>query len=191
LQSASPDEQLKNEIEGLVTEVYMIGSCNGAERKDISMDKIRKQHKAVYIATGTQFSNKVGIPGEELSGVYHGLAFLRDVNLGKKPVVGKKAVVIGGDNTAIDAARALVRLGCGDVTILYRRRIEDMPADRREVIEAKEEGIKIIALTAPVELSGKDKVNGIKCMRMELGELDADRRRLTKTIKGSEFTTGQ
>ena len=92
-----------------------------------------------------------------MKGVYHGLEFLRDINLGRNIKVGDKVAVIGGGNTAIDAARCAVRLGAKQVTILYRRTIEDMPADEREVRDAIEEGINIIPLTAPRSFEGDER----------------------------------
>lgn len=156
--------------------------------KDISFDELKKKHDAVYIATGTQFSKKVGILGEELQGIYHGLDFLRDVNLNKSKKIGRKVVVIGGGNTAIDAARVAVRLGAESVTILYRRRIPDMPADQREVTEAMVEGVKVISLAAPVEFIGSGKVEGIRCVRMSLeDQKDSTGRHRTKELESSEF----
>ncbi|MFO7637472.1 MAG: NADH-quinone oxidoreductase subunit NuoF, partial [Clostridia bacterium] len=114
--------------------------------KEILFDEIRKKHDAVYIATGTQISRKVDIPGENLKGIYHGLDFLRDVNLGRQVEVKGKVGVIGGGSTAFDAARVALRLGAEEVHVFYRRDIEDMPADRREIEEAMEEGIRIHTL---------------------------------------------
>ena len=156
--------------------------------KDVSFDALKQKHDAVYVATGTPFSRKVGLPGEGLPGIYHGLDFLWDVSLHKKPGVGKKVVVIGGGNTAIDAARTALRLGCKDVTILYRRRIQDMPADPREVAQAMDEGIKIISLASPIAFNGTSKVESIRCVRMALGKKDQDGRRNTRKIDGTEFT---
>ena len=156
--------------------------------EDITFDQLKEKHDALYIATGTQFSNKVNIPGEDLKGVYHGLDFLRDVNLGRMVEIRDKVAVIGGGNTAIDAARAAVRLGAKEVTVLYRRTVEDMPADEKEIRDAIEEGVKIIPLVAPVAIKGKDRVEEIECIHMELGEFDTSGRRKPKAIPESEFT---
>lgn len=155
--------------------------------RDLSFTELRTAHDAVYIATGTQFSKKAGVKGEELPGVTHGLDFLRDVNLERKPAVGKKVVVIGGGNTAMDASRTALRLGAEDVSVLYRRREVDMPADKREVMEAKEEGVKFITMAAPLEFEGDGKVERIRCGRMVLGEKDAKGRRNTTMAEGEEF----
>lgn len=156
--------------------------------KDISFTDLRTKHDAVYVATGTQFSNKINVPGECLPGVYHGLDFLRAVNLGQHVKIGQNVVVIGGGNTAIDAARVALRLGSEDVTVLYRREIEDMPADPREIHDALEEGVKIIPLAAPVRFNGENGVEKIECLKMELSEFDSSGRRKPKAILGSEFT---
>lgn len=160
--------------------------------RDISFDTLRGQHDAIYIATGTQFSNKVNIPGEEMQGVYHGLDFLRDVNLGKQVNVGKNVVIIGGGNTAVDAARTAVRLGADNVSIVYRRTIDDMPAEPREVRDAIEEGIKIIDLTVPVSFVGdgtgnNKKINGVECIKMEMGQFDSGGRRKPNMLPGTNF----
>jgi NADH-quinone oxidoreductase subunit F len=156
--------------------------------KDITFDELRQKHDAVYVATGTQFSKKIQIPGEDLPGVYHGLDFLRDIHLGKEVQENGKVIVIGGGNTAIDAARVALRLGADEVTVLYRRVIEDMPADEREVKDAVDEGIKIITLAAPTRFNGVERVNMVECVRMGLAEFDSDGRRKTKPVADSAFT---
>ncbi len=179
---------------GLAKEISMIEKTgvkihlNTEIGKDITFDQLKQKHAAVYVATGAQFSKKIGIPGEHLPGVYHGLDFLRDVNLDKKPQVGKKVVVIGGGSTAIDAARVAIRLGAQEVAIVYRRDIDDMPAEAQEVEDARAEGIKIIRLSAPIRFLGIDKVETIKCVRMELVGVDGFGRRKPQPIEGSEFT---
>jgi NADH-quinone oxidoreductase subunit F len=183
-----PKEVLQQEIK-MIEQVGVKIHLNTEVGKDISFDNIRNQHQALYIATGTQFSRKIDIAGEDLKGVYHGLAFLRDVNLGHQVKVGTKVAVIGGGNTAIDAARVAVRLGAKEVTILYRRLEEDMPADAREVRDAVAEGVKIITLVAPVRISGRDdQVTGITCVKMELADFDESGRRKPRVIPDSEFT---
>ncbi len=155
--------------------------------KDMSFRKLRTRHNAIYIATGTQFPNKVGVPGEELTGVVHGLDFLRDVALGNPVEVGKNVVVIGGGSTAFDAARTALRLGAEKVTVLYRRLIEDMPADEREIQEALDEGVEIKQLMAPVAFVGKKSVSGVRCVRMELRGFDDSGRRKPRVVDGLEF----
>lgn len=183
-----PKAVLQHEIK-LIEQTGVQIHLNTEVGKEISFDELRRKHNSVYVATGTQFSNKIGIPGEELEGVYHGLEFLRDINLQRPVAIGQKVVVIGGGNTAIDAARVALRKGAAEVTVLYRRLKEDMPADAREIQDALEEGIQILPLIAPVRLIEQgNKVTGIECIRMELGEFDAGGRRKPKDLPGSEFT---
>ena len=132
--------------------------------KDVTLDALRAEgYKAFYLAVGAQKGAKLGIPGEELQGVYSGVEFLKAVNLGEKPEIGAKVAVIGGGNVAIDVARAAVRLGA-DVTVVYRRKESDMPAAADEVAEAKAEGVKFLFEHKPVEIVGEDgKVSMLKC----------------------------
>lgn len=181
-----PKEVLQHEIK-MIEQVGVKIHLNTEVGSDITFYQLRSKHDAVYISTGTQFSNLINIPGEDLKGVYHGLDFLRDVNLGHEVRIGDSVAVIGGGNTAIDAARTAVRLGAKEVTILYRRLVEDMPADSREIKDAIEEGIKIIPLVAPLRFIGKDRVKEIECIRMELKEFDSSGRRKPKPVAGSEF----
>ena len=146
--------------------------------KDITIQQLRDEgYKGFYVAIGAQKSSKLGIPGEELEGVYGGVDFLREVNLGSKPAVGKKCAVIGGGNVAMDVCRTAVRLGA-ETYVIYRRSEAEMPADKEEIAEAKAEGVKFCFLNAPAEIIGKDgKVCGLKVELMELGEPDEKGRR--------------
>ncbi|MDD4571300.1 MAG: FAD-dependent oxidoreductase, partial [Clostridia bacterium] len=182
-----PNAVLSHEIKLIEQQGVNIHLNTGVGR-DISFDELRKKHDAVYIATGTQLSRKVNVPGEGLPGVIHGLDFLRKVNLGQDVVIGKKVAVIGGGNTAIDAARTAVRMGAEEVTVLYRRTIADMPADKREIIDAMEEGIKIVELVAPTKFNGKDHVTGVECNVMELASFGGDGRRKPKLIEGKVYS---
>jgi heterodisulfide reductase subunit A len=131
----------------------------------------------------------MGIPGEDTTGVIHALDFLKEVNSGVKVSLGKRVAVVGGGNAAVDAARAAQRLGAKEVTIVYRRSREEMPAAATEVDEAEREGVNIHFLAAPVKVLSKDEqLTGIECIRMELGEPDASGRRRPVPVKGSEFT---
>ncbi|HEX7714516.1 MAG TPA: FAD-dependent oxidoreductase, partial [Bacillota bacterium] len=182
-----PKEILKREIK-LIEQVGVEIHLNTEVGRDISFEQLRKDFDTVYIATGTQFSRKINIPGEELPGVYHGLAFLRDQNLGGEVKTSERVTVIGGGNTAIDAARVALRLGAKEVTVLYRRTIEEMPADAREIKDALAEGVRIIPLVAPVRIIGSERVDAVECIRMEPGPFDVDGRRTPQAIPGSEFT---
>jgi len=156
--------------------------------KDLTMDDLtQKGYKAIFIATGAHKSRELHIEGEGLSGVFHALDLLRKINLGKKVKLGNKVGVIGGGNVAADVARTALRLGSKKVVILYRRSREEMPANPWEVKEAEKEGVEIQFLVAPKRMLGEDKVTGIECIRMTLGEPDETGRRRPIPIEGSEF----
>ena len=153
---------------------------------------------AVYIGTGAGLPHFMQIDGENLNGVYSANEFLTRVNLMKAyefpnvatPVyVGKKAAIVGAGNVAMDAARTAKRLGAEHVYIVYRRGEDEMPARKEEIGHAKEEGIELRLLNNPVSIKGDEKgwVNGLECVKMELGEADASGRRSPVAIKGSEY----
>jgi NADPH-dependent glutamate synthase beta subunit-like oxidoreductase len=132
---------------------------------------------------------KLRVPGEDdFKGFLDCIVFLRRINLGDHSKPGEKVLVIGGGNSAIDSARTALRLGSERVTILYRRSRKEMPANPWEIEEAEKEGVDVRYLAAPVEILGENgKVVGMRCIRMELGKLDASGRRSPIPIKGSEF----
>ena len=143
---------------------------------------------AVYISSGAHVERKLGVEGENLRGVYYGIDFLRRVNLGEKVRVGAHVAVVGGGNSAIDAARTALRLGADDVTIVYRRSLVEMPADRDEIDEATNEGIMIKFLATPTGVVGEDgALKTMQCIRMKLGTPDESGRRRPEPIPGSEF----
>ncbi len=158
--------------------------------KDITLEGLFQEgYKAVFCATGAGKSLKMDIPGEESEGVLHSLEYLREINLGHHVPVGKNVCVVGGGNSAIDAARAALRdKDCSHVSILYRRTKAEMPALAEEVEASIDEGIDIQFLVAPVRvLCQGGKVHSIECIRMKLGDLDASGRRRPVPIAGSEF----
>jgi heterodisulfide reductase subunit A-like polyferredoxin len=144
---------------------------------------------AVFLAIGAHEPQKLRIPGEDVTkGVFHGVPFLRAVALGEKARLGDRVVVVGGGNTAIDTARTALRLGSGDVTLVYRRTRAEMPANEWEIDEALEEGVKLEILTQPVAVvSDNGHIAAVRCVRMKLGEPDASGRRRPIPIEDSEF----
>ena len=164
--------------------------------KSVKIDELLEEYDAVFIGSGAGLPRFMGIPGENANGVYSANEYLTRNNLMKAfdseydtPVnPGKKVVVVGGGNVAMDAARTALRLGA-DVTIVYRRSEEELPARAEEVHHAKEEGIKFNLLTNPTEILVDENgwVRGITCIKMELGEPDESGRRSPVEIKGSEF----
>jgi len=151
-------------------------------------DLLKGEYKAVFIGAGAHKSRKLKIEGENLEGVVHALEFLWNANLGKIKTIGENVVVIGGGNVAVDAARTALELEAKEVTILYRRSKEEMPANPWEVKEAEEAGVKIEFLVAPKKILGENgKVSAIECIHMELGEPDETGRRKPIPVEGSEF----
>jgi NADPH-dependent glutamate synthase beta subunit-like oxidoreductase/ferredoxin len=157
--------------------------------KELNLESLRKEYDAVYIAAGAHKAEKLGIPGEDLQGVIHGVTFMQMVNLKKDFKMGSRVAVVGGGNTAMDAARSSFRLGANEVFILYRRTREEMPVDPRELEEVEEEGIQVHYLTQPIRVLSRDeiRVSGVQCIRNRLGEPDQDGRRRPIPVEGTEF----
>lgn len=158
----------------------------------------RRGYQAVFIGTGAGLPYFLGIPGENLNGVYSANEFLTRTNLMKAylfpaygtPIeVGRRVAVAGAGNVAMDAARTAVRLGAEEVFIVYRRSRAEMPARVEEIENAEEEGVKLHLLANPTRILGREGwVSGLECLRMELGEPDASGRRRPVPVPGSEFT---
>ena len=163
--------------------------CGVEVGNDVTLDELRAQgYKGFFLGIGAQKSSALRIPGEELEGVFGGVEFMREVNLGSKPAIGDKVAVIGGGNVAMDVCRTAVRLGAKETYVVYRRSEDEMPADKMEVAEAKEEGVKFLFLNAPAEIIGEDgKVKALKVEVMELGEPDEKGRR--KPVGTGKFET--
>ncbi len=158
--------------------------------KDISFHDLKKEgFEAFLIAVGAHSSIKMHIPGEdEFPQVIDAIYFLRRVALGERHMPGKQVAIIGGGNVAIDAARTCIRLGCQDVTVVYRRTRTEMPANESEVLQAEEEGVNFTFLTVPCEVKGIDgKVTSLHCLRTELGPQDTSGRRRPVPVQGSDF----
>jgi len=187
----------RNILQGEIDDITSLGveiRLNTRVGRDITFEQLEKDFDYYYLATGAHKSTKMGVPGEDLGNVFGGVEFLRDFNnnedkwiKGEKSL-GKKVAVIGGGNSAIDAARVALRLGA-EVTILYRRLRADMPAAEEEIKAAEDEGIKIEYLVAPLKIEGaKGKVQSITCQRMQLGDFDSSGRRRPVPVDGAEFT---
>ena len=182
-----PRDVLEREIDD-IRDLGVQFRTNTRVGKDISCEALRKEYDALYLAIGAHQSQRLGIAGEDLKGVYGGVEFLRQVNLGNGVEVGSRVAVIGGGNSAIDAARSALRRGAQEVMILYRRLRQDMPAQAEEVAAAEHEGVRMHFLVAPLEAIGvKGKVMAVRCQRMRLGAFDASGRRRPEPIEGAEF----
>jgi len=160
--------------------------------KDITISQMFEQgYKAIFIGVGAQTNTPMGVEGEDkgYKGFIPGVYYLLEINLGRDPYPeGKRVVVVGGGNVAIDCVRSSFRIGKPDVNLVYRRTKKEMPADRVEIHDAEEEGVKFHYLCNPVRIIEKEgKVVGMECIRMELGEPDESGRRRPVPIKGSEF----
>jgi heterodisulfide reductase subunit A len=184
-----PPEVLDQEIDyilGLGVEVRRGASLG----PDYTFVDLKEQgFEVIFLGIGSHRGMKLNIPGEEdFEGVLDAVDFLRAVNLGNREMPGRRVVIIGGGNVAIDAARTALRLGSEKVSIVYRRTRKEMPAYEEEVEEALAEGVKIHYLTAPVRIHGSDgKCTGLECIKTELGERDATGRSRPVPVEGSEF----
>ena len=182
-----PKAQLAHDIEA-IEELGVVIKTGVRIGKDVSWETLRSQHDALFVAIGAHKDQRLGIPGEELPGVIPGVVFLRDIAMGKPAdVAGKKVVVVGGGNVAMDAARSARRLGAQQVTVVYRRRKEDMPAEAEEIKAAEEEGIKFLPMVNPKAAKGNSRLEAVTCVRMRAGEFDTSGRRRTYPVEGSDF----
>ncbi len=201
-----PKSIVSKEVENLSSMGVDI-ETNMVVGKTLTIDEIFDMgYEAVFIGSGAGLPNFMGIPGEELKGVYSANEFLTRSNLMKAykddpvtPIMkGGKVAVVGGGNVAMDAARTALRLGAEKVYIVYRRSLDELPARKEEVEHAMEEGIEFKLLNNPVEILGYNNpddrrdpkngfVTGMKCIKMELGEPDERGRRRPIPIEGSEF----
>lgn len=152
-----------------------------------ALDWIVSGSEAVVLACGMGPDQVVRYEGDELDGVWDSLPFIEHVKNGHPPELGCSVAVIGGGNTAVDVAREAVRLGASNVTMLYRRTAAEAPAYAHEIAEALDEGVKIMWLTNPVRFVGGERLSGVECVRMELGEPDESGRRRPVAVEGSEF----
>ncbi len=177
-------------LDGEIQKILDLGielKCDMRIGRDISLDDLRQQYNAVFMSIGAHKGLKLRVDGEEAENVFSGVEFLNRVYHGEKIEIGDNVIVVGGGDTAIDAARISRRLGA-NVTIVYRRTVKEMPATELEITEAQEEGVKLEYLVAPVGFN-KDgnRITSMKCIRMELGEPDDSGRCRPVPIEGSEF----
>jgi NADPH-dependent glutamate synthase beta subunit-like oxidoreductase/Pyruvate/2-oxoacid:ferredoxin oxidoreductase delta subunit len=198
-----PQYRLPREvIDAEVNRIVDLGvelKCNTAIGKDLMLEDLQEEYDAVFVGIGAHKGKTMGIPGEDGPGVYTGTEFLNKINSDEAVDVGNKVVVIGGGDTAIDAARVSLRLSSdvagmsrrmgAEVTILYRRTRTEMPAIEREIEEAYEEGIKIEFLAAPIKIERDEagKITKLHVQRMELGEPDDSGRRRPVPIEGDIY----
>jgi len=182
-----PDEILDREVE-YITRAGAEIRCGVRVGRDITLDELRKKHDAVFIGAGAWTGKPMHVEGEfDTSGVVTGADFLPLKAVDRTPLSGT-VVVVGGGNTAMDAARTAWRLDADKVIILYRRTRAEMPADEMEIVDCLEEGVEIMELAAPTGIVREGgKLRAIRCIRMKLGEPDASGRRRPVPMDGSEF----
>jgi formate dehydrogenase (NADP+) beta subunit len=186
-----PRDVLRREVE-IAQRLGVEIRYNTEVGKDLTLAQIHEQgYQAIFISVGAQTNTAMGVEGEDqgYQGFIPGVYYLLEINLGRDPYPeGKKVVVVGGGNVAIDCVRSSFRIGKDDVNLVYRRTKKEMPADRVEIHDAEEEGVKFHYLCNPVRIVAKEgKVVGVECIRMELGEPDDSGRRRPVPVKGSEF----
>lgn len=156
--------------------------------RDLTLEDLRKGYDAVFLGIGTHRPQTVKIEGSELSGVHVALRLLEDAVRGRQSRIGERVAVIGGGDVAMDSARMALRLGANEVTIVYRRSRQEMPASPEEAAEAEAEGVRFQFLVAPLRIEGEDgHVRRLVCQRMELGAPDESGRRRPVPIPGSEY----
>jgi NADH-quinone oxidoreductase subunit F len=180
-----PVEVLEKEIK----EIENVGVEIKTNSRADSLDELFEQgYSAVFVGVGAHRGLSMRIEGETAPGIVDGVDFLREVSLGSKVEVGDKVLVVGGGNVAIDASRTALRLGAKEVTIVYRRTRDEMPASEEEIEEALEEGVEIVYLATPTKVVSVDSKLNTEFIRMELGKVDESGRRRPVPLTGSEFT---
>jgi len=184
-----PRDVINKEIEAII-DLGVELKTNIEVGKDITFGELKKKgYEAFFIAIGAHMGLKLNVPGEgEYKGFIDCIDFLMSVNSGNHKKPGRKVIIIGGGNSAVDSSRTALRLGCDEVYIVYRRSRKEMPANVSEIEEAEKEGVKIRYLAAPVRILGENgKVTGMECIKMRLGEPDASGRRRPLPLEGTEF----
>jgi formate dehydrogenase major subunit len=183
-----PEKDLDTEIQAILDMGVKI-SYNKKLGRDFTLESLQKDgFAAIFLGLGAQKATSIGVKGEEAPGVMSGLDFLAKLARGERPALGDRVIVIGGGNTAMDAARSAVRLGVKNVIVAYRRTRQEMPAQDIEIEEAIEEGVNMQYLTAPVSIIQSGDSLQLTCVRMALGEPDKSGRRRPVPQEGSEFT---
>ncbi len=184
-----PDEVVERDVR-LIVDLGAKVFYNKELGRDFSLKELKDKYDAVFLSIGAKKTRKLNIPGEDenISGYFDALNFLKRYNNNEPIPLGKRAVVIGGGNVAMDCCRSLKKLGVDEVLVLYRRTEQEMPAHKEEYEAALREGIKFEFLVAPVKIiSENGKITGVECVKMKLGEPDSSGRRRPEAIKGSEF----
>ncbi|MGM0687017.1 MAG: FAD-dependent oxidoreductase, partial [Promethearchaeati archaeon] len=191
LRYAIPEYRLpRNVLDYEINRIRAMGVKIETDHRVNSIEELQEDgFDAIFMATGASVSNRLAIDGEKMTGVFHSTEFLEKVATTEEIEVGEKVAVVGGGDAAVDSARVALRMGASDVVVIYRRSGIELPAIPSEVEDAREEGVRFMFLTQPVEiLTSKNALAGVKCVRMRLGEPDHSGRRRPIPIPNSEFT---
>jgi len=185
-----PNDLLQQEIK-TVTDLGAKIYCNKKLGENIHFKDLQEEYDSVILAIGSQKGTLVGVKGDEAQGVFSGINFLKNLEITKKKpnFKGKKVIVVGGGNTAMDCCRTAIRLGSTDVKVVYRRTEKEMPANPIEIHESKLEGVEYLFLNNPIQINQDEKgeLKSVTLIKMELGEPDASGRRRPIPIEGSEY----
>jgi NADPH-dependent glutamate synthase beta subunit-like oxidoreductase/ferredoxin len=184
-----PREVIDREV-AMLEELGVTFAFNTRFGKDVTLDELKSQgYDAFFFAIGAHKAYSLGISGEaDFPQTMDAIELLRRVALGERRIPGKRVVVVGGGNVAIDAARTCLRLGCSEVTLAYRRTRHEMPADEEEVEQAEEEGVHFSFLTIPAKIVGKNnRITGLRCVRAELVKREGSSRMSPVPVLGSDY----
>ena len=179
-----PKEVVKQTVQKII-DLGLQVKYNQELGKNLSLQQLEKEYDAIFLAFGANITTKMGVPGEELKGVYGGNQLLEYQN--HPDYTNKKVAVIGGGNVAMDCARTIKRLGAQEVKVIYRRAEEQMPAEAKEVEESKEEGIEFLFQNNIVKILGKDKVEQVELIKTELVQKEGETRKVPVNIPDSNY----
>lgn len=189
LKRGIPEFRLSNEIvEKTIEQILAIGvkvQCEKELGKSLELADLEKEYDAIYLSIGANVPRKMAIEGEELEGVYGGNSLLENQN--HPDYTNKKVAIIGGGNVAMDCARTIKRMGAKEVVVIYRRSEAEMPAEEKEIADAKQEGVKFLFLNNIVKILGKDKVKQIECIKTELVQKEGETRMSPVNIENSNY----
>lgn len=189
LRHGIPDFRLpKNILDETINKIISLGieiKPNKELGKNLSLSDLEKEYDCIFIGIGANLSSKMNIPGEDLNGVYGGNELLEQNN--HPNYENKEVIVSGGGNVAMDVARTIKKLGAKKVTIIYRRSEKEMPAEIKEIEEAKQEGIELLTQTNILSIIGKDKVEQLECIKTELIKKEGETRLSPINIEGTNF----
>lgn len=189
LKRGIPEFRLSNEIvEKTIEQILAIGvkvQCEKELGKSLELADLEKEYDAIYLSIGANVPRKMVIEGEELEGVYGGNSLLENQN--HPDYTNKKVAIIGGGNVAMDCARTIKRMGAKEVVVIYRRSEAEMPAEEKEIADAKQEGVKFLFLNNIVKILGKDKVKQIECIKTELVQKEGETRKSPVNIENSNY----